>query len=77
MIAWIITLTVLKGVHTLTILILNTIYQVTPDPRPFPLTLTFTLVQKLYVPVVDAMITFSMLWFFYTQGIRSNEFQVS
>ena len=44
MIVWIITLTVLKGVHTLTILILNTIYQVTPDPRPFPLTLTFTLV---------------------------------
>jgi hypothetical protein len=61
----------------LTILILNTIYQVTPDPRPFPLTLTFNLVKKLYVPVVDAVIAFSMLWFFYSQGLRSNEYEVS
>ena len=76
-IAWIITLTVLKSVHTLTILTLNTLYQVTPDPRPFALSVTFSFVQRLYVPLVDALITFSMLWFFYTQGMRVRENDVS
>jgi hypothetical protein len=77
-ISWIIVLTVLKGVHTLTILVLNTIYQVTPEPRSLALTLTFTIVQKLYVPIVDALITFSMLWFFYNQGMiaRQNDVNV-
>jgi len=76
-IAWIIVLTVLKGVHTLTILLLNTLYQVTPDPRPLTLTLTFTIVQKLYVPIVDALITFSMLLFFYRQGMIARENDVN
>ena len=39
--------------------------------------MTFLFVQKLYVPVVDTIITFSMLWFFYTQGMRARRDDVS
>jgi hypothetical protein len=68
-IAWILTLTIMKGLHTLTILSLNTLYVVTVN-RSEALIISYSVSQKMYVPVVDAMITFSILYFFYVQGMR-------
>lgn len=68
-IAWILALTIMKGFHTLAILCLNTVYVVTVN-RSEALIICYSVSQKLYVPIVDAMITFSLLYFFYLQGMR-------
>jgi hypothetical protein len=49
---------------------LYTVFQLVPKESYPELTLAFMIIQKLYVPLVDFMITLSILYLFYRQEMR-------
>ena len=62
---WILSLTIMKMIHSLCIVTLNSLFQLV-DGESYPgLSLAFLIIQRIYVPLVDFLITLSIMYLFY------------
>lgn len=67
-ISWISILTVLKLSHTLFILIVATVFQLSTEYRSETFKRAVLVIQRLYIPLIDVLIVSSLLYYFYYQG---------
>jgi hypothetical protein len=67
-VTWTLVLTCLKLSHTLFILVVATVFQLSTDYRSTAFKQAVLVIQRLYIPLVDFLVITSLLYYFYYQG---------